>query len=465
MHISRPFDELKLGDHAEIVRTLSRQDLVIFAHACGDMNPLHRPDGDADIDGDGAPDRYAPAAWITALMNAAIGAALPGPGSLIRSCRLDFASPASIGDAVAVKLTVVAKDAGRAVTLSVCITRADGAIVCEGEAQVIAPAVRIEAAGRLPGVLAGSQNRLEALLKACDALAPLHTAVVCPDEQNALAGALLARDRGLIAPILIGDPARITATANALGLPLGDAIITPASDPDAAAAIAVAMVLEGKAGAVMKGNLHTDELLKHVVKSVGGLRGARRISHCFVMDAPALDHLLVISDAAIAIAPTLEDKIDITQNAIDLARAIGMTTPRVGVLSAVETVNPKIPSTLDAAALSKMAERGQIKGGLVDGPLAMDNALSVSAAKTKGIAGLVAGRAEVLIAPNIEAGNILVKELTYAAGAEGGGLVVGARAPVMLTSRADDAHDRLISCALAILYAHWRQTGQSAVPA
>jgi phosphate butyryltransferase len=315
----------------------------------------------------------------------------------------------------------------------------------------------------LPGVLVGRESRLARLIAACSPLAPLRTAIVAPDEIKALAGALLARDHGLIAPLLIGDPAAIKATADKAGLTLGDAEIIAAADYDAAAAAAIALVTSGNAAAVMKGNLHTDTLLRHVVKSDGGLRTARRISHCFVMDAPALEQLLVISDAAIAIAPTLEEKVDITQNAIDLACALGIATPRVGVLSAVETVNPKIPSTLDAAALSKMAERGQIRGGLVDGPLAMDNALSISAAKTKGIAGLVAGRADVLIAPNLEAGNILVKGLTYAASAEGGGLIVGAKAPVMLTSRADDAQDRLASCALAILYAHWRRTGESAV--
>jgi phosphate butyryltransferase len=463
MFANRPFDALSIGDAATLSHTLTDRDLVLFAHACGDHNPLHRPDGSADIDGDGAPDQAAPAALIAALISAAIGAALPGPGSLVRGQSLRFSNPATVGDILTLKLSVAAKTPPRAVQIQALVSKADGGEVCAGVFDVLAPSSAIAAAGRLPGVILGRESRLAKLLSACDALPALRTAVVMPAEEKALSGALLARDRGLIAPILIGDAASITATAQAHGLTLGDAEILHAADEDVAAAAAVALVHEGKAGAVMKGNLHTDALLRHVVKNVGGLRGARRISHCFVMDAPALEQLLIISDAAIAIAPTLEEKIDITQNAIDLARAIGVVLPKVGVLSAVETVNPKIPSTLDAAALSKMAERGQIKGGLVDGPLAMDNALSVAAAKTKGIAGMVAGRADVLIAPNLEAGNILVKELTYAAGAEGGGLVVGARAPVMLTSRADDAQDRLTSCALAILYAHWRTTGESAV--
>jgi phosphate butyryltransferase len=213
----------------------------------------------------------------------------------------------------------------------------------------------------------------------------------------------------------------------------------------------------------MKGHLHSDELLRHVVKSQGGLRTGRRISHVFVMDAPAPEELLLVTDAAINIAPTLEEKVDIVQNAIDLGISLGIVRPKVGILSAVELVNPRIQSTLDAAALSKMSERGQIRGGIVDGPLAMDNAISLSAAKTKGLTSLVAGRADILLAPNIESANILAKELTYVAQAEGAGLVLGARVPVLLTSRADDEDSRLFSCAVAVLYAHWQATGVSAV--
>jgi len=223
------------------------------------------------------------------------------------------------------------------------------------------------------------------------------------------------------------------------------------------------MVHQGVATAVMKGNLHTDELLKHVVKSQGGLRVGRRITHVFVMDAPSLSQLVLVTDAVINVAPTLEEKVDIVQNAIDLALALGIVRPKVGVLSAVETVNPKIQSTVDAAALSKMSERGQIRGGIVDGPLAMDNAVSLSAAKTKGLTSLVAGRADILVAPNLEAGNILAKDLTYVAQAQGAGLVLGAKVPGLLTSRADDERSRLFSCAVAVLYAHWLSTGESAV--
>jgi phosphate butyryltransferase len=281
----------------------------------------------------------------------------------------------------------------------------------------------------------------------------MRTAVVAPEEEHALAGAVMAARQSLIAPILVGAPARIAKAAKAARCDVDGYEIIEAADPDAAAARAVALVHEGRCEALMKGHLHTDALLHHVVKKDGGLRGSRRLSHVFVMDVPGLDHLLLISDAAINIAPHLEEKVDITQNAIDLALALGIDTPKVGVLSAVETVNPHIPSTLDAAILAKMAERGQIRGGLVDGPLAMDNAVDMGAARTKGITSLVAGRADILIVPNLEAGNMLAKELSFIAHAEAAGIVLGASVPIILTSRSDGEKARLASCAVAALAA------------
>jgi phosphate butyryltransferase len=271
----------------------------------------------------------------------------------------------------------------------------------------------------------------------------------------------MSAERGLIEPILIGDPDKIAEAAAALGRDISAWTVTPERDHHAAAARAVAMALAGQAQAIMKGAIHSDELLAAVVKKDGGLRTHVRLSHVFVLDVPTLDELLFISDAAINIAPDLLAKVDIVQNAIDLARACGLDKPHVGILSAVETINPNIPSTLDAAILSKMAERGQIKGGVVDGPLAMDNAIDVQAAQTKGIASLVAGHANVLITPNLEAGNMLAKELTFVARAEAAGLVVGAQVPVMLTSRADNDRARLASSALAQLYAYWRREGRA----
>jgi phosphate butyryltransferase len=266
---------------------------------------------------------------------------------------------------------------------------------------------------------------------------------------------------GLIAPILVGPEAAIRAAAAQIGWDLAGAVIEPVADAHDAPARAVALVHEGRAEAVMKGNIHSDEVLRHVTKSDGGLRAGRRVSHAFVLDIPGHEGLMIISDAAINILPDLTTKADIVQNAIDLARAIGIEQPRVGILSAVETINPAIPSTIDAAALAKMAERGQIKGGLVDGPLAMDNAVDLEAARTKGIHSTVAGRADVLIAPNLEAGNMLAKQLVFLSQADTGGLVLGAKVPVMLTSRADDEHARLMSAAFAVLYGYWRRTGRS----
>jgi phosphate butyryltransferase len=332
----------------------------------------------------------------------------------------------------------------------------------EGQARVRPPATRMVTDGvRLPALTLRKRGKFDQLLKACEGAPPLPTAVIWPTDDSSLGGAWEATKAGLIAPILVGDEREIRATATAIGWSLGDVRIEPAASTHAAAARAIAMVHEGLARAVMKGNLHSDEVLAEVAKGDGGLRAGRRISHVFVLDVPGREALLSISDAAINILPDLMTKVDIVQNAIDLARAIGIEEPRVGILSAVETVTVKIPSTLDAAILSKMADRGQIKGGLVDGPLAMDNAIDLDAAKTKGIHSSVAGRADVLIAPNLEAGNMLAKQLVFLSGADTGGLVVGAKVPVMLTSRADDEHARLMSAALAVLYAHWRATGVS----
>jgi phosphotransacetylase len=306
-------------------------------------------------------------------------------------------------------------------------------------------------------------HRLERLVEAVKPHGPLPTAVVAPHEASALAGALQARDLGLITPILIGDLPTIRALAKDLGADLGGLTLVQAKDTIEAADLGVACVRDGRARALMKGHLHTDEFLRPVVRKDTGLRTRRRLSHVFVMDSPDLDHLILVSDAAMAIAPDLMQKADITQNAIDLARAIGIGLPKVGILSAIETVNPAMPSSVDAAILSKMAERGQIVGGLVDGPLAMDNALSPAAAKAKGLGSLVAGRADVLIAPNIEAGNMLAKDLIFVGGAQSAGLVVGASVPIILTSRSDDAAARVASCAVALAYDVWRRTGTPAI--
>jgi phosphotransacetylase len=300
-------------------------------------------------------------------------------------------------------------------------------------------------------------GKYERLLERCRQLEPIPTAVAHPCEATALSGAIEAAQLGLIVPILVGPTAKIAATAKPLGLDLGEFRQIDAPHSHAAAAAAVELVRKGEAELLMKGSLHTDELMGAVVSREGGLRTARRISHVFVMDVPTYHKVLIVTDGAINIAPTLEDKVDILQNAIDLARALGVEQPKVAILAAVETVTSKMPATIDAAALCKMAERGQITGALLDGPLAFDNAISREAARTKGIRSEVAGDPDILLAPDLEAGNILAKQLSFLAHADSAGLVLGAKVPVILTSRADSVRSRIASCAVAMMAAHTRR--------
>ena len=304
-------------------------------------------------------------------------------------------------------------------------------------------------------------EKYDRLLQRARALAPLPTAVAYPCDESSLTAALDAARIGIIAPILVGPEARIKDVAKKFGFDISAIEIVDAADSHSAAARAVELVRKGRAEALMKGSLHTDELLGEVVKKETGLRTGRRISQCFVMDVPQHDEPLIITDAAVNIAPSLEDKVDIVQNAIDLAHSLGITEVRVAILAAMETVNPKIVCTLEAAALCKMADRGQIKGGLLDGPLALDNAISIEAARIKGIHSNVAGRANVLVAPDLEAGNMLAKSLSFLAQADAAGIVLGARAPIILTSRADSVTARLASCAVASLVANARRENSS----
>ncbi|WP_407529524.1 phosphate acetyltransferase [Methylobacterium oryzisoli] len=301
-------------------------------------------------------------------------------------------------------------------------------------------------------------EKYERLVAAAQARPPLRVAVAHPCDEASLGAALEAAQLGLIAPILVGPREKILAAASAVGptrvgSDLGAFRLVEAAHSHDSAARAVALVQAGEAEALMKGSLHTDELMGAVVRREGGLRTARRLSHCFVMDVPSHDRPLIVTDAAINIAPSLEEKRDIVQNAIDLAHALGVETVRVAIVSAMETVNPKVPSTLDAAALCKMADRGQITGAVLDGPLALDNAIDLGAAAIKRISSPVAGRANVLVVPNLEAGNMLAKSLTFLAGADAAGIVLGARVPIILTSRADSRLTRLASCAVAALFA------------
>jgi phosphate acetyltransferase len=300
-------------------------------------------------------------------------------------------------------------------------------------------------------------GKYEQLLERCRPLAAVPTAVVHPCEATALAGALEAAEEGLIVPILVGPAARIAEVADQARLSLDRVHVVDTPHSHGAAAKAVELVRTGQAELLMKGSLHTDELLAAVVAREAGLRTGRRISHVFVMDVPTYHKVLVVTDAAINIAPTLEEKADICQNAIDLAVSLGVSRPKVAILAAVETVTSRMPATIDAACLCKMAERGQIKSAVLDGPLAFDNAISRDAAATKGIRSEVAGDPDILLAPDLEAGNILAKQLTFLANADSAGLVLGARVPIILTSRADSVRSRIASCGIAMLVAHARR--------
>jgi len=299
-------------------------------------------------------------------------------------------------------------------------------------------------------------GKYELLLERCKTLEPVRTAVAHPCDAAALAGAMEAAQQGLIEPILVGPLARIREVAAGAKIDLGRTELVDAPHSHASAVAAVQVVREGRARLLMKGSLHTDELLGAVVARETGLRTGRRLSHAFIMDVPTYHKVLIVTDAAINIAPTLEEKADICQNAIELAQSLAVPVPKVAVLAAVETVTSKMPATLDAAALCKMADRGQIRGGLLDGPLAFDNAISIDAARTKGITSEVAGDPDILLAPDLEAANILAKLLTFLANSDSAGLVLGAKVPIILTSRADSVRSRIASCGVAVLAAHAR---------
>lgn len=447
---NRTFDEIQPGDSAELRRLITPDDLYVFAVASGNTNPMHLQD--SDIDGDGHHERVAPGMFVASLLSAVLGTQLPGPGTLYRRQVLDFHARVHAGEEVLVRAEVLSKADG-IVRLKTEVRRiSDGAIILSGEAQVLAPTEKFDRDNlEIPGLVVQRHRHFELLLERARPLAALPTAVVCPDEANSLGGALLAAKESIIAPILIGNEAAIRKAAAEIEADLtGLEVIDVASDA-AAAALACALVHEGRAAAVMKGHLHTDDLLKAMLDKAAGLRVGRRFTHVFVMDVPGQPEPLFVTDAAINIAPDLATKVDICQNAIDLAISLGMD-PRVGVLSAVETVNPAIQSSIDAALLSKMADRGQIKGGQVEGPLAMDNAVDMAAARTKGLKGNVAGRANILVVPGIDAGNMLAKQLSFISHAEGAGLVLGAKVPVILNSRSDSPMSRLASCAVAAIH-------------
>lgn len=452
---NRTFDELKIGDSASLARTLTRRDIDIFAIMSGDINPAHVDEDFAR--GDMFHKIIAHGMWGASLISAVLGTELPGPGTIYLGQTLRFLHPAAPGDTMTASLTVREKDpAKHRLVLDCRVSNQLGKVVIDGLAEVIAPTEKISRPGvKLPELRIEDHGaRHRRLVASGKQYPPIRVAVVHPVDGVSLSGAIEAAEAGLIKPTLIGPPAAIHAAAAIAGLDITGYDILASSDSQTAAAKAVELGVQGEVEALMKGALHTDELLHAVMAHEGGLRIGRRISHVYVMDVPSYPRLLLISDAAVNIYPDLETKRDIVQNAIDLAQAIGIVQPKVALLSAVETVTPKIKSSLEAAELCKMAERGQITGGIVDGPLAFDNAVSATAAKIKGIVSPVAGCADILVVPDLESGNMLAKQLEYLGGADGAGIVLGAAIPIILTSRADSASSRIASCAVAVLLAH-----------
>jgi phosphate acetyltransferase len=453
-----PYDSIVVGQAARLVRTLTLADIQAFAAVSGDTNPAHLDPEYANatlfhgVIGHGM--------WGGSLISSLLGTVFPGPGTIYLEQNLHFSRPVRIGDTLNVTVTCISKqDDKKTVELDCLLVNQKGDRVLYGVAKVMAPSEKL----RMPRIhaphisLFNPEQRHTNLLALGAQLEPVRCGVVHPCDADSLQGAMDAHHAGLIQAVLIAPEKKLRAVAAEAGIDLTGIEVIHVEHSHAAADLAAQMAADKKLEALMKGSLHTDELI-HAVLSQKGLRTGRRMSHVFRFEAPMYPKPLYITDAALNIAPTLAEKADIVQNAILFAQIMGVTTPKVAILSAVETVNPNIPSTLDAAALCKMADRGQIKGGLLDGPLAFDNAVSSHAAEIKHIESAVAGQADILVAPDLESGNMMAKQLEYLAGASGSGVVLGARVPIALTSRADTATTRSASALLAKLIAHHYRT-------
>ena len=452
------FDEIEIGASASLTHKLTRRDIELFAVMSGDVNPAH-------VDPEYAKsDMFhkiiAHGMWGGALISTVLGTELPGPGTIYLDQTLKFLGPVTLGDTVTVTVTASEKDEKHhRIRFDCKCANQNGKVVIDGSALVIAPTEKIKRQRiELPEVRLEERGaKFRRMIAMAESLEPILTAVVHPVDANSLGGAVAAAKASLIIPVLIGPEHKIRATADEAGIDITPYRLVQTEHSEAAAEQAVAMARKGEVGSLMKGSLHTDEFMHPVVQVETGLRTERRLSHIYVLDIPTFDRPLFVTDGAINIYPDLEDKRDIVQNAIDLAHALGITTPKVAILSAIEVVEPKIKSTIEAAAICKMANRNQITGGIVDGPLAFDNAISEEAAKAKGIDSAVAGHADILVVPDMETGNMLGKQLEYLADAEAAGIVVGARIPLILTSRADSVQSRFTSCAVAALLNHYQQ--------
>lgn len=453
MMSSTIFDELEIGQMASQVRTLTANDVKAFAAITGDSNPAHL---DANFAAHSVFHGVIAHGMLGGgLISMMLGTRLPGPGTIYLKQDLNFVKPVKIGDSLTISVTVKAKDSDKKQVVLFCqIVNQHGLQVIYGDAVVIAPTEKISYLQHQPPAMTifDSLEQQNDLLKQVKDLAPVRCAVVHPCDVASLSGAIEAGRQGLIIPVLVGPISKIQAAAKLAGLDLSKIEIVDVPHSNAAAEKAVELAETKMVDSMMKGSLHTEELMHSVVRSLG-LRTKRRMSHVFYLNIPTYNKVLLLTDAVLNIQPTLLMKADILQNAINLAHALHIETPKVAILSAVETVTPQLISTVDAASLCKMVERKQIVGATVDGPLAFDNAISEESARIKGIDSLVSGHADILMVPDLEAGNMLVKQLEYLAGASTCGVVIGARVPIALTSRSDNVASRVASAALVKLLA------------
>jgi len=448
---NKTFAEIAVGDSASLTRALRYEELETWAAVTGNVNLVDAVESAAR---EGiAKEGGAFGMWGASLFSTIVSTELPGAGTQIRSAHLNYHRPIVIDNEVTATVTVTGKNAADGSLILDCqCVDADGNQYITATAEVTAPTKKIrEPIRRLPEIRLQREERFSELLDLAAAVEAMPTAVVHPCSDDALIGPIQAAERNLIKPILVGPEAKIRSIADAQGLDISPYPLIDVGHSHQAAEQAVAMVRAGEAEILMKGSLHTDELLHAVLQPDTGIRTERRLSHCFLLAVPTYARPFILTDAAINIAPDLVTKRDICQNAIDIAHAMGLEEPKMAILAAVESVNPAMPATLDAAALCKMADRGQIKGAILDGPLAFDNAVDEEAARTKGIVSPVAGKADILLVPDLEAGNMLAKQLIFMAHAEAAGIVAGAQVPIVLTSRADSVRTRLASCAVAAL--------------
>jgi phosphotransacetylase/acyl dehydratase len=454
------FQEIQIGAALELEITLTQNQIDLAAMVSGDVDAFYLKGRQMkDVRRDA---RLVEAAGAEAMISIILGTRLPGPGTKILHRNLKFNGDFAAGDALKAKVTALEKrEEGHQILFDCQCINQSGMQLVSGTVLVEAPTSRLiyENFGP-PKVELRWGDPIAKLIQSSKGYAPIPCAVVHPCSQDSLMGAIEAAREGLITPVLVGPEEKIRNVAMQAQIDISTYVIVSSTHSNDSAVKAVELARSGEVEALMKGSLHTDEFMGAIVPSAAGLRTSRRISHATVLSVASYPKAFMITDAAINIAPSLEVKVDIAQNAIDLAHALGVEMPKVAILSAVETVNPKIPSTIDAAALCKMADRGQITGAILDGPLAYDNAISAQAAETKGIKSPVSGDIDILLAPDLESGNMLFKQLTYLAGAEGAGIVLGTRIPIVLTSRADSARTRLASVAVMARVAHARRSGK-----